>query len=127
MRAIGTYQDGETYWMKICDSFIKRRGFATQTLLSLKNQFNKVLQAEVNKYIGYLHSALCEFHSGWSMIDYTMKAKTEFQIKQGKLFKHDIVYDILKRSLTKFEISIKTIHPKVACHWLSSTMTTNVL
>jgi hypothetical protein len=48
------------------------------------------------------------------MIDYTTKAKTEFQVKQGKLFKHDIVYDILKRSLPKFEISIATIHPRVA-------------
>jgi hypothetical protein len=112
--AIGTDQDGETYWKKIRDSFIKRGGFATRTLLSLKNRFNKVLQAEVNKYIGYLHSALREFHSGWSMIDYTTKAKTEFQVKQGKLFKHDIVYDILKRSLPKFEISIATIHPRVA-------------
>jgi hypothetical protein len=112
--AIGTDQDGETYWKKIRDSFIKRGGFATRTLLSLKNRFNKVLQAKVNKYIGYLHSALREFHSGWSMIDFTTKAKTEFQVKQGKLFKHDIVYDILKRSLPKFEISIATIHPRVA-------------
>ncbi len=112
--AIGTDQDGETYWKKIRDSFIKRGGFATQTLLLLKNRFNKVLQAKVNKYIGYLHSALCEFHSGWSMIEYTTKAKTEFQVKQGNLFKHDIVYDILKRSLPKFEISIATIHPRVA-------------
>jgi hypothetical protein len=80
----------------------------------LKNLFNKVLQAEVNKYVGYLHSALCEFHCAWSMIDNTTKTKTEFQITQGKLFKHDIVYDILKRSLPKFEISIKTIYPKVA-------------
>ncbi len=80
----------------------------------LKNRFNKVLLAEVNKYIVYFQSALCEFHSGWSMIDYSTKAKTEFQIKQGKLFKHDIVYDILKRSLPKFEVLIKTIHPKVA-------------
>jgi hypothetical protein len=73
-----------------------------------------VLQAKVNKYIGYLHSALLEFHNGWSMIDFTMKAKTEFQIKQGKLFKHEIVYDILKRTLPYFEILIETIHPKMA-------------
>jgi hypothetical protein len=78
------------------------------------DECNKVLQAKVNKYIGYLHSALFEFHSDWSMIDYTAKAKTEFQITQGKLFKHDIVYDILKRSLPKFEILIETIPPKVA-------------
>jgi hypothetical protein len=47
-------------------------------------------------------------------LDYTTKAKTEFQVKPGKLFKHDIMYDILKRSLPKFEISIATIHPRVA-------------
>ena len=73
-----------------------------------------MLLAEVNKYIVYFQSALCEFHSGGSMIEFSTKAKTEFQIKQGKLFKHDIVYDILKRSLPKFEVLIKTIHPKVA-------------
>jgi hypothetical protein len=112
--AIGTDQDGETYWKKIRDSFIKGGGLATRTLLSLKNRFNKVLQAEVNKYVGYLHSALREFHSGWSMIDYTTKAKAEFQTKQGKMFKHDIVYDILKRTLPKYEISLDTIHPRVA-------------
>jgi hypothetical protein len=31
--AIGTDQVGETYWKKICDSFLKQGGFATQTLL----------------------------------------------------------------------------------------------
>ena len=112
--AVGTDQDGETYWKKIRDSFIQRGGFAARSLVSLKNRFNKVLQAEINKYVGYLHAALREFHSGWSMTDYTTKAKSDFQMKQGKMFKHDIVYDILRRSLPKYEISIETIHPKVA-------------
>ena len=112
--AVGTDQDGETYWKKIHDSFIQRGGLATRTLLSLKNRFNKVLQAEVNKYVGYLHGALREFHSGWSMNDYTTKAKAEFQMKHGKMFKHDIVYDILRRSLPKYEIGLDYIHPKVA-------------
>jgi hypothetical protein len=80
----------------------------------LKNRFNKVLQAEVNKYVGCLHAALREYHSGWSMTDYTTKAKSDFANRQGKMFKHDIVYDILRRSLPKYEISIDTIHPKVA-------------
>jgi hypothetical protein len=73
-----------------------------------------VLQTEVNKYVGCLHAALREFHSGWSMTDYATKATCDFAIKQGKMFKHDIVYDILRRSLPKYEISINTIHPKVA-------------
>lgn len=108
--AIGTEQDGETHWTKIRDSFINCGGFVTQTLFSLKNRFKKVLQAEVNRqYVGCLHSALCECRSGWSMINYTTKAKAEFQTKQGKMFKHDIVYEIIRRSLTKYEISIDTI------------------
>jgi hypothetical protein len=113
--AVGTDQDGETYWKKICNDFIQRGGFATHTIVSLKNCFNKVLQADVNKYVCCLHAALREYHSGWSMTDYTTKAKSDFANKQGKMFKHDdIVYDILRRSLLKYEISIDTIHPKVA-------------
>jgi hypothetical protein len=89
--------------------------FSTRTIISLKNRFNKVLQAEVNKCVGCLHAALREYHSGWSMTDYTTKAKSNFANKQGKMFKHDIVYDILRRSLPKHEILIDTIHPtKVA-------------
>ena len=82
--------------------------FSTRTIISLKNRFNKVLQAEVNKCVGCLHAALREYHSGWSMTDYTTKAKSDFANKQGKMFKHDIVYDILRRSLPKYEISIDT-------------------
>jgi hypothetical protein len=111
--AVGTDQDGKMYWKKIRNSFIQRGDFATCTIVSLKNRFNKVLQAEVNKYVGCLHAALREYHSGWSMTDYTTKAKSDFAIKQGQMFKHDIVYDILRRSLPKHEISIDTIHPKV--------------
>ena len=112
--AVGTDQDGETYWKKICNCFIQHGGFATCTIVSLKNRFNKVLQAEVNKYVGCLHAALREYHSGWLMTDYATKGKSNFANKQGKLFKHDIAYDILRRSLPKNEISIDTIHPKVA-------------
>ena len=112
--AVGTDQDGETFWKKLRDSFIQRGGIATRTLASLKNRFNKVLLAEVNKYVGYLHTALHEDQSGWSMIDDTTKAKSDFQLKQGKFFKHDIVYDILSRPLPKYEIKLDTIHPKVA-------------
>jgi hypothetical protein len=46
------------------------------------------------------------------MNDYTTNAKSEFQIKVGKLSKHDILYDILRRSLPKYEIAIDNIHPK---------------
>ena len=79
----------------------------------MKNRFNKVLQAEVNKYVDCLPAALREFHSGWSMTNYTTNVKSDFAFKQGEMFKHDIVIDILRRSLTKHEISIDTIHPKV--------------
>ena len=47
--AIGTDQDGNTFWTKICDNFIRCGGLATRTMVLLKNRFNKVLQAEVNK------------------------------------------------------------------------------
>ena len=56
--ATGTDQDGATFWNKIRVSFVKRGGGAHRTTVSLQNRFNKVLQAEVNKYIGFLQSAL---------------------------------------------------------------------
>ena len=52
-------------------------------------------------YAVYLHSTYCEFQNRWSMNDYTTNAKSEFQIKVGKLSKHDILYDILRRCLPK--------------------------
>jgi hypothetical protein len=62
--AIGTVHVSETQWKKICNSFIQRGGFATCTIVLMKNRFNKVLQAEVNKYVDCLPAALREFHSG---------------------------------------------------------------
>jgi hypothetical protein len=111
--AVGTDQDGGAFWQKIRDSFMKREGSPTRSLLSLKNRFNKVLQVEINKYIGIFHSVLREFHSGWVMIDYVTKAKDVFHLKTGKLFKHDMVYDLLKRGLPKYEISTSTIDARV--------------
>ena len=73
--AVGTDQDGNTLWEKIRQRFIRRGGLATRTMVSLTNRFNKVLQAEVNKYLGIFHTVYHEFHSGWSMDDYTFKAK----------------------------------------------------
>jgi hypothetical protein len=81
--AVGTDQDGNTFWDKICKSFIKHGGQEGRTRVSLKNRFNKVLQAEINKYVGCLHSVLCEYHSGWVLDDYTAKGKTRFQLKHG--------------------------------------------
>jgi hypothetical protein len=111
--AIGTDQDGITFWQKIRDNFVRRGGLPTRTLVSLKNRFNKVLQAEINKYIGHLHSALREYHSGWSMGDYVAKAKAQFHLKTGKHFKHEIVYGIMKRTLPKYEIATASIDARV--------------
>ena len=111
--AKGTDQDGNTFWERIKEGFISRGGLKEQTRTSLKNRFNKVLQAEVNKYIGILHGVFQEYKSGWSMPDYVTEAKGKFQILTGKNFKHELVYNILKR-LPKYEIARTTIHPKVS-------------
>lgn len=112
--AIGTDQDGNTFWEKIRENFIKRGGVEARTRVSLKNRFNKVLQAEINKYVGYLHSVLREYHSGWVIGDYTAKAKAMFQLKHGKTFKHDVVYSILKKALPKYEIVLASCDARVA-------------
>ena len=56
-------------------NFVQRGGVSTRSGVSLQNRFNKLLQADVNKFIGYLHSALHEPHSGWVMEDYVSNAK----------------------------------------------------
>ena len=111
--AIGTDQDGHTFWTKVREHFVRGGGTVSRSISSLKNRFNKVLQMEVNKYIGNLHAALREYHSGWQMLDYTAKAKADFQVKQGKLFKHEIVFGILRRNLPKYELVLANIDQRV--------------
>ena len=84
--AKGTDQDGNTFWERIKEGFISRGGLKERTRTSLKNRFNKVLQAEVNKYIGILHGVFREYKSGWSMPDYVTEAKGKFQRLTGKNF-----------------------------------------
>jgi hypothetical protein len=112
--AVGTDQDGATFWGKIRDNFIHRGGGPERTSNSLQNRFNKVLQFEVQKYIGFLQGALREFHSGWQMDDYVLAAKKQFQSKMLKVFKHEVVYNILKRKLPKFELVISSVDARVA-------------
>ncbi|KAI2500548.1 No apical meristem-associated C-terminal domain [Fragilaria crotonensis] len=112
--AIGTDQNGATFWEKIRVSFLQRGGNAGRNACSLQNQFNKVLQMEVNKYIGLLMSVLCEYHSGWVLDDYVNDAKRKFLVKFGKGFKHEMVYNVLKKSgLPKYEINMATIDSRV--------------
>lgn len=111
--AIGTDQDGATFWEKIRGNFVKRGGGMHRTTVSLQNRFNKVLQAEVNKYIGFLQSSLREYHSGWVMDDYICDAKKRYQLKFGKIFKHESVHRILKKSLPKYEIVISSCEARV--------------
>ena len=78
------------------------------------NRFNKVLQAEVNKYVAFLTDVLREYHSGWALTDYTAEANRMFLIKHGKAFKHEAVYNILKK-LPKYEIDIGVVNAQVSC------------
>ena len=110
---VDTDQDGNTFWQKVRENFIRRGGSPERTIISLQNRFNKVLQCEVQKYIGYLQGALHEFHSGWIIDDYVQEAKKQFQVRQGKIFKHEMVYNILKR-LPKFEVVAANIDARVA-------------
>lgn len=110
--AVGTDQDGNTFWEKIRENFVRRGGLATRTMISLKNRFNKVLQADVNKYVGILHTVYREFHSGWSLDDFATRAKTVFQLKTGRQFKHEVVHKVLSK-LPKYEIDKTSIDSRV--------------
>jgi hypothetical protein len=97
---------------KIRDNFIHRGGGPERT-----NRFNKVLvlQLDVQKYIAFLQGALHEYHSGWQMDDYFLLAPTkQFQSKMSKVFKHDVVYNIWKRKLPKFELEISNSNSRAA-------------
>ena len=110
--ATGTDQDAATFWEKIRVEFVRRGGVNTRSGASLQNRFNKVLQADVNKFVGYFQASLREHHSGWSMADYVADASKRFLLKSGKTFKHSLVYDILKR-LPKFEVDLSSIDSRV--------------
>ena len=69
---------------------------------------------EVNKYIGMLMSVLCEYLSGWVLDDNVNDAKTKFPAKFGKHFKHEMIYNVLKKAgLPKDEINMATINSQV--------------
>ncbi|KAI2496398.1 No apical meristem-associated C-terminal domain [Fragilaria crotonensis] len=77
--AVGTDQNGATFWGKIRDGYIEKGGSAGRTAVSLQNRFNRYLQTDVNKYIGMLTSTFREYHSGWSLQDYYNDAKRRVQ------------------------------------------------
>ena len=111
--AIGTDQNCSTFWNKILDHFIKIGGGVERTSNSLQNRFNKVLQLEVQKYIGFFQGVLREYHSEWAMDDYAKEAKRHFLTRMKKPFKHDLVFDALKR-MPKYELVLKDIDVRTA-------------
>jgi hypothetical protein len=51
--------------------------------------------------------------SRWALEDYVHDAKRKFIAKFDKPFKHETVYNTLKRSLTKFAIDMDSVHLRV--------------
>jgi hypothetical protein len=78
-----TDQDGKMFWTKIPEDFVRRGGGPSRTSNSLKTRFNRTLQHAVNKYIGHLQGALCKYHSGWVITDYTNKANDDVKRVEG--------------------------------------------
>jgi hypothetical protein len=111
--AVGTDQDGNTFWQEVRENFMRRGGAPERTSISLQNRFNMVLQCEVQKYIGYLQGALCEYHSGWILEDYVHEEKNQYRLRQGKVFKHEMVYSVLKKGLPKFELVVSSMDARV--------------
>jgi hypothetical protein len=111
--AVGTDQDGNTFWTKIRDSFVNRGGLVARTMQSLKARWNKVINAEIGKYVGHLQGVFREYHSGWAMGDYVTKAKGDFQRTQGKAFKHEVIYNMLRTKMPKYEVEVESIDQRV--------------
>jgi hypothetical protein len=85
--AIGTDQNGATFWGKIKDLFVEKGGNAGRSAVSIQNRFHRYLQTDVNRYIGLLQSSMREYHSGWSLEDYYNDAKRKYLAKYEKPFK----------------------------------------
>lgn len=111
--AVGTDQDCSTFWSKIRDVFFKKGGGVERTPNSLQNRFNKVLSYETQKFVGFLQASLREYRSGWNMRDYVAEAKKQFQSRMKKMFKHELVYDILKKDMPKFQLDLSSIDSRV--------------
>ena len=43
------------------------------------------------------------------MVDYVTVAKSQFQVRIKKIFKHELVYNILKKDMPKFKIDVTTL------------------
>jgi hypothetical protein len=113
--AVGTDQDCSTFWSKIRDIFFKKGGGVESTPNSLQNRFNKVLSYETQKFVGFLQASLREYRSGWNLHDYVTEAKKQFQSRMKKMFKHELVYDILKKDMPKFQLDLSSIDDRVCC------------
>jgi hypothetical protein len=111
--AVGTDQNGATFWGKIRDGYIEKGGSAGRTAVSLQNRFNRYLQTDVNKYIGMLTSTFREYHSGWSLQDYYNDAKRRYVCKYLKPFKFEDVWTVLKENLVKFQIPSDVMDSRV--------------
>ena len=55
--AVGTDQNGATFWGKIRDLFVEKGGNDPgRSAVSIQNRFHRYLQTDVNRYIGLLQS-----------------------------------------------------------------------
>ena len=125
--AVGTDQNGATFWGKIRDGYIEKGGSAGRTAVSLQNRFNRYLQTDVNKYIGMLTSTFREYHSGWSLQDYYNDAKRRYVCKYLKPFKFEDVWTVLKENLVKFPPMSWILGFSVPCSFAMTTTTTTML
>ena len=62
--AVGTDQNGANFWGKVRDIFVEKGGTAGRTAVSMQNRFNRYLQADDNRYIGFVQCTMREHHSG---------------------------------------------------------------
>ena len=75
--AIGTDQNATTFWSKIRDAFIVQGGSEGRTACSLQNRFNKAVQPEVNKFIGFLQgTCVSTTVDGFLMTTSTIQGQT---------------------------------------------------
>jgi hypothetical protein len=102
--AVGTDQDGNAYYSRICEKFAQLMGdklIQERSQDAIKNRWLNMIQKALLKFSACMNKAISEYHSGWQMDNYMSLAKQNFQKETGKPFAHELCWLEVKQ-LPKF-------------------------
>ncbi|EHS63017.1 uncharacterized protein PGTG_21309 [Puccinia graminis f. sp. tritici CRL 75-36-700-3] len=96
--AVGTNQDGNTFWQRIRMVYHEAVPHPIRPLTSLKKQWSNHLQPSINKFRGMVHQVKEFAQSGASVEDQLNRALRLYSSDQQTHFKHLRCYNLLVKS-----------------------------